>query len=74
MIVEKAIEALANLNHRGASGAEVNTGDGAGLLIQTPDEFFHHECAELGINLRRAAPTASACSSATATSTPAAWP
>ncbi|MYH67014.1 MAG: glutamate synthase subunit alpha, partial [Dehalococcoidia bacterium] len=51
MIVEKAIEALANLNHRGASGAEVNTGDGAGLLIQTPDEFFHHECAELGINL-----------------------
>ena len=33
MIVEKAIEALANLNHRGASGSEVNTGDGAGLLI-----------------------------------------
>ena len=50
-IVEKAIEALANLNHRGASGAEVNTGDGAGLLIQTPDEFFHHECAQLGIQL-----------------------
>ena len=50
-IVEQAIAALANLNHRGASGAEVNTGDGAGLLIQTPDEFFHHECALLGIPL-----------------------
>ncbi len=50
-IVEKAIEALANLNHRGASGSEINTGDGAGLLIQIPDEFFHHECAELGIHL-----------------------
>ena len=50
-IVEQAITALANLNHRGASGAEVNTGDGAGLLIQTPDEFFHHECALLGIPL-----------------------
>ena len=50
-IVEKALEALANLNHRGASGSEPNTGDGAGLLIQIPDEFFHHECAELGIHL-----------------------
>ncbi len=50
-IVEKALTALANLNHRGASGAEVNTGDGAGLLLQTPDEFFHHECARLGIKL-----------------------
>ena len=50
-IIENALTALANLNHRGASGAEVNTGDGAGLLVQTPDEFFHHECAQLGITL-----------------------
>src|SRR5690349_25125373 len=39
-IVDKAITALLNLEHRGAQGAEPNTGDGAGILIQTPDEFF----------------------------------
>lgn len=36
-IVEKGIEALVNLDHRGAAGAEKNTGDGAGILIQIPD-------------------------------------
>ncbi|MDO9444958.1 MAG: glutamate synthase subunit alpha, partial [Dehalococcoidia bacterium] len=50
-IVQDGILALENLNHRGASGAEPNTGDGAGLLIQVPDAFFRHECANLGINL-----------------------
>ncbi|MDT5008929.1 MAG: glutamate synthase large chain [Mycobacterium sp.] len=39
-IVDKAITALLNLEHRGAQGAEPQTGDGAGILIQTPDEFF----------------------------------
>jgi glutamate synthase (NADPH/NADH) large chain len=39
-IVEKAIVALVNLEHRGAAGAEPNTGDGAGILIQVPDRFF----------------------------------
>src|SRR3954471_19744363 len=39
-IVEKAITALLNLEHRGAQGAEPQTGDGAGILIQTPDEFL----------------------------------
>lgn len=39
-IVEKGLTALLNLEHRGASGAEVNTGDGAGILIQVPDKFF----------------------------------
>ncbi|HVH22269.1 MAG TPA: glutamate synthase central domain-containing protein, partial [Pseudonocardia sp.] len=39
-IVRKAITALLRLEHRGARGAEVNTGDGAGILIQVPDEFF----------------------------------
>ena len=38
-IVQKGLQALLNLNHRGASGAEVNTGDGAGILIQVPDAF-----------------------------------
>src|SRR6476620_1657773 len=39
-LVEKGITALVHLEHRGASGAEVNTGDGAGILIQVPDTFF----------------------------------
>jgi glutamate synthase (ferredoxin) len=39
-IVRKALEVLINLEHRGACGCEANTGDGAGILIQTPDRFF----------------------------------
>ena len=39
-IVEQGLEALRNLDHRGASGAEVNSGDGAGILIGIPDQFF----------------------------------
>ena len=39
-IVATALGALCRLDHRGASGAEVNTGDGAGILIQVPDEFL----------------------------------
>ncbi|MFT9232674.1 MAG: glutamate synthase subunit alpha, partial [Bifidobacterium sp.] len=39
-IVDKAIEVLVNLDHRGAVGAEKNTGDGAGILITMPDEFM----------------------------------
>ncbi len=39
-IVSDALTALHNLDHRGASGAEVNTGDGAGILVQMPDEFL----------------------------------
>ena len=39
-IVAKAITALRNLDHRGASGAEPNSGDGAGILIQVPDAFL----------------------------------
>ncbi len=39
-IVDKAITALTNLEHRGAAGAERNTGDGAGILLQVPDAFF----------------------------------
>ena len=39
-IVAQALTALRNLDHRGASGAEVNSGDGAGILTQIPDDFF----------------------------------
>ena len=39
-IVQQGLQALCNMEHRGASGAEVNTGDGAGILIQMPDAFF----------------------------------
>jgi len=39
-IVRDALTALHNLDHRGASGAEANTGDGAGMLLQVPDGFL----------------------------------
>src|SRR6201981_2579482 len=39
-IVDKAITALLNLEHRGAQGAEPRSGDGAGILIQVPDAFL----------------------------------
>ena len=39
-IVRMGLDSLCHLEHRGASGAEVNTGDGAGILIQIPDRFY----------------------------------
>ncbi|WP_276320629.1 glutamate synthase central domain-containing protein, partial [Phytoactinopolyspora endophytica] len=39
-IVRHGLTALANLDHRGASGSEPDSGDGAGILVQIPDEFF----------------------------------
>ena len=39
-IVSQALTALRNLEHRGASGAEPDSGDGAGILIQIPDKFY----------------------------------
>ena len=39
-IVDKALTALRNLEHRGASGAEPDSGDGAGILVQIPDAFL----------------------------------
>ncbi len=39
-IVSQALTALRNLEHRGAAGAEPNSGDGAGILMQVPDTFF----------------------------------
>src|SRR5213592_1709928 len=39
-MVAQALTALRNLDHRGAAGAEPSSGDGAGLLLQVPDEFL----------------------------------
>ena len=39
-IVVKALQVLINLEHRGACGCEANTGDGAGILLQVPDDFL----------------------------------
>ena len=39
-IVQKALQVLLNLEHRGACGCEKNTGDGAGILLQLPHRFF----------------------------------
>ena len=50
-IVSDALTILENMEHRGACGCENNTGDGAGILIQTPHEFFFDECIKLGIHL-----------------------
>ncbi len=50
-IVRDAITALNNLRHRGACGCEVNTGDGAGVLIQIPHEFFSEIVRPLGFKL-----------------------
>ena len=45
--VADGIELLENLEHRGTTGAEENTGDGAGILLQTPHEFFADKVEEL---------------------------
>ncbi len=46
-----ALTVLENMEHRGACGCEVNSGDGAGIMIQTPHEFFFDECLKLGVHL-----------------------
>jgi glutamate synthase domain-containing protein 2/glutamate synthase domain-containing protein 1/glutamate synthase domain-containing protein 3 len=48
-VVEKALDALENLEHRGAEGADPNTGDGAGILLQIPDAFLR--AAVAGVEL-----------------------
>ena len=48
-VVEKALDALENLEHRGAEGADPNTGDGAGILLQIPDGFLR--AAVAGVDL-----------------------
>ena len=53
-IVRKGIEILINLTHRGACGCDPETGDGAGIVIQIPHDFFARECASLGFPLPEA--------------------
>src|SRR3977135_2925457 len=50
-VVEKGLQGLINLLTRGACGCEANTGDGAGVLIQTPDRFLRKVTAALGMML-----------------------
>ncbi len=50
-LVADALTMLENMEHRGACGFEANTGDGAGILVQAPHDFFMQECAQLGFSL-----------------------
>jgi glutamate synthase (ferredoxin) len=50
-IVDDALSVLENLSHRGAQGADENTGDGAGILVQIPHAFYQRECQVLGFDL-----------------------
>lgn len=51
--IADSLTILENMEHRGACGSEVNTGDGAGIMIQIPHEFFFDECLKSGIPLPR---------------------
>ena len=50
-IVEDALKIVVNLTHRGAVGADPLVGDGAGILVQIPHEFFADEVRALGMEL-----------------------
>merc|ERR1711907_416639 len=50
-IIQKGIFILENLEHRGATGADPLVGDGAGMLLQIPHEFFENECKNLKFQL-----------------------
>ena len=50
-IIKRGIQILINLTHRGACGCDPDTGDGAGITIQVPHEFFQRECTALGFRL-----------------------
>ncbi|MCE9574980.1 MAG: glutamate synthase large subunit [Deltaproteobacteria bacterium] len=50
-IVDQGLEVLRRLSHRAACGADPETGDGAGILLQLPDRFFRQEGTRLGFDL-----------------------
>ena len=50
-VIDKGLQILVNLLHRGACGCEANTGDGAGILVQLPDRFLRKATAQLGFVL-----------------------
>ena len=49
--LRNALQVLINLDHRGASGSEINTGDGAGVLLQMPHRFLAEACKSARITL-----------------------
>ena len=53
-VVERGIEVLNNLLHRGAAGADAGTGDGAGILVQVPHRFYRAACRSIGFSLPQA--------------------
>src|SRR4051794_1019443 len=52
-IVEQALQVLAHMEHRGGTGCDPLTSDGAGILFQIPFDFFTEETAKLGFSLPR---------------------
>ena len=50
-IIEQGLEVMRNLTHRGACGCDPLTGDGAGMLVQIPDEFLRREAKKSRITL-----------------------
>ena len=50
-VIARGLEVLINLQHRGACGCEVDTGDGAGILIQMPDRFLRRVTGASGLDL-----------------------
>ena len=51
MIVEQGLLILQNLDHRGAVGEDELMGDGAGILVQIPDQYYREEMAKQNITL-----------------------
>ena len=50
-IIENALTMLSCMEHRGGTGCDVNSGDGAGILIQIPHDFLKKECSNLGFEI-----------------------
>lgn len=50
-VISDALDILENLKHRGGTGADENTGDGAGILLQIPHNFFKRVCKEINVTL-----------------------
>ena len=77
-IIQRGLQILVNLDHRGAVGADPLVGDGAGCLIQMPDALLRSWAEQAGRCCRRKGATRSACVSCRATrvratSPPACW-
>jgi glutamate synthase (NADPH/NADH) large chain/glutamate synthase (ferredoxin) len=53
-IVQNGLQVLENLSHRGAQGCDPCTGDGSGILLQVPHEFFKRAAKDLGLKLPNA--------------------